>query len=146
MRLSVLDQSTVVTGRAPDESIRESIALAAHAEALGYHRYWLAEHHNSDSIAGTAPEVLIARDRRDDAAHPRRQRRGHAAALLGAEGGRAVPRAGGDRARPHRSRPRPRAGIGRADRVRAEPERGQSPPIISRRRCATCWPGWPARR
>src|SRR3984957_2843616 len=60
VRLSVLDQSTVVTGRSPDTSIRESIALAQHCEALGYHRYWCAEHHNSDSQAGTAPEILIA--------------------------------------------------------------------------------------
>ena len=60
IRLSVLDQSTVVTGRTPDASIRESIRLAQHAEALGYSRYWCAEHHNSDSQAGTAPEILIA--------------------------------------------------------------------------------------
>ncbi len=60
MLLSVLDQSTIVTGRAPGASIRESLALAKHAEALGYHRYWVAEHHNSDSQAGTAPEILIA--------------------------------------------------------------------------------------
>lgn len=60
LRLSVLDQSTIVTGRAPATSIRESLALARHCEALGYHRYWCAEHHNSDSIAGTAPEVLLA--------------------------------------------------------------------------------------
>ena len=60
LRLSVLDQSTVVTGRSPDTSIRESLALARHCEALGYARYWVAEHHNSASIAGTAPEVLIA--------------------------------------------------------------------------------------
>jgi len=60
IRLSVLDQSTVVTGRSPDASIRESIRLAQHAEALGYDRYWCAEHHNSDSQAGTAPEILIA--------------------------------------------------------------------------------------
>ena len=60
MILSVLDQSTVVTGRSPDVSIRESLALARHCEALGYHRYWVAEHHNSDSVAGSAPEVLIA--------------------------------------------------------------------------------------
>ena len=60
MRLSVLDQSTVVSGRSPDASIRESLALARHAEALGYHRYWCAEHHNSASIAGSAPEILIA--------------------------------------------------------------------------------------
>src|ERR1700692_837105 len=60
LRLSVLDQSTVVTGRSPDESIRESLALAKHCEALGYTRYWLAEHHNTASQAGTAPEILIA--------------------------------------------------------------------------------------
>jgi luciferase family oxidoreductase group 1 len=60
MRLSVLDQSTVVTGRSPDASIRETLALARHCEALGYHRYWVAEHHNSASIAGSAPEVLMA--------------------------------------------------------------------------------------
>ena len=60
IRLSVLDQSTVVTGRSPDSSIRESIRLAQHCEALGYARYWCAEHHNSDSQAGTAPEILIA--------------------------------------------------------------------------------------
>jgi luciferase family oxidoreductase group 1 len=60
IRLSVLDQSTIVTGRAPAESVRESLALARHCEALGYARYWLAEHHNTQSIAGTAPEVLMA--------------------------------------------------------------------------------------
>ena len=60
IRLSVLDQSTVVTGRSADTSIRESIRLAQHCEALGYSRYWCAEHHNSDSQAGTAPEILIA--------------------------------------------------------------------------------------
>jgi luciferase family oxidoreductase group 1 len=60
LRLSVLDQSTVVTGRSPDTSIRESIQLAQHCEAWGYSRYWCAEHHNSDSQAGTAPEILIA--------------------------------------------------------------------------------------
>jgi luciferase family oxidoreductase group 1 len=60
LSLSVLDQSTVVTGRLPDASIRESLELARHCDALGYARYWVAEHHNSDSIAGTAPEVLMA--------------------------------------------------------------------------------------
>jgi luciferase family oxidoreductase group 1 len=60
LRISVLDQSTIVTGRSPDASIRESIRLAAHCESLGYARYWCAEHHNSDSQAGTAPEILIS--------------------------------------------------------------------------------------
>jgi luciferase family oxidoreductase group 1 len=59
LRLSVLDQSTVISGRLPDASIRESLDLARHCDALGYARYWVAEHHNSDSIAGTAPEVLM---------------------------------------------------------------------------------------
>lgn len=78
MKLSVLDQSTVVTGRSPDASIRESLALARHCEALGYHRYWVAEHHNSASIAGTAPEVLIAAI----AATTRRIRVGSAGVML----------------------------------------------------------------
>ena len=60
MQLSVLDQSTVVSGRSPAESIQETLRLARHCEALGYRRYWMAEHHNSASQAGTAPEVLMA--------------------------------------------------------------------------------------
>jgi luciferase family oxidoreductase group 1 len=60
LRLSVLDQSTIVTGRPADAAIRESLVLAQHCEALGYHRYWVAEHHNSASIAGSAPEILIS--------------------------------------------------------------------------------------
>ncbi|HSU43546.1 MAG TPA: LLM class flavin-dependent oxidoreductase [Casimicrobiaceae bacterium] len=40
--------------------MQETLALARHCEALGYHRYWLSEHHSSDSIVGTAPEVLMA--------------------------------------------------------------------------------------
>ena len=60
MKLSVLDQSTSAKGATQDVAIRESLALARHCDALGYHRYWVSEHHNSDSIVGTAPEVLMA--------------------------------------------------------------------------------------
>ena len=60
LRLSVLDQSTAAQGRGQDEAIRETLALAQHCDALGYHRYWVSEHHNSNSIVGTAPEVLMA--------------------------------------------------------------------------------------
>jgi luciferase family oxidoreductase group 1 len=60
MRLSVLDQSTAAKGRDEAEAIRETLALARHCDALGYHRYWVSEHHNSASIVGTAPEVLMA--------------------------------------------------------------------------------------
>ncbi|WP_270938088.1 LLM class flavin-dependent oxidoreductase [Falsiroseomonas oryzae] len=60
LALSILDQSTVASGRTPPEAIRETLALAKLADQWGYRRYWLAEHHNSASHAGTAPEILIA--------------------------------------------------------------------------------------
>ena len=60
MKLSVLDQSTAAAGQGQDAAIRESLALARACDALGYHRYWVSEHHNSGSIVGTAPEVLMA--------------------------------------------------------------------------------------
>lgn len=61
MRLSVLDQSPIPKGGSASRAIGETIALAKAAEALGYHRYWLAEHHNSNSFAGSCPEILIGR-------------------------------------------------------------------------------------
>jgi luciferase family oxidoreductase group 1 len=60
MKLSVLDQSPARKGFPQSDAIRESIELARHCETLGYSRYWVSEHHNSDSIVGTAPEVLMA--------------------------------------------------------------------------------------
>src|SRR5258708_1503232 len=60
MKWSVLDQSPSSAGSTQDVAIRESIALARHCDALGYERYWVSEHHNSASIVGTAPEILIA--------------------------------------------------------------------------------------
>src|ERR1043165_4012404 len=60
MILSVLDQSTASQGRSQDTSIRETLELARYCDALGYHRFWLSEHHNSGNIVGTAPEILIA--------------------------------------------------------------------------------------
>jgi luciferase family oxidoreductase group 1 len=60
MKLSVLDQSTSSSNRPQSAAIRESIELAQHCDRLGYNRYWVSEHHNSDSIVGTAPEVLLA--------------------------------------------------------------------------------------
>lgn len=61
MRLSVLDQSPVPQDATAAEAVTNTIALAKATERLGYHRYWLAEHHNTNSFAGSAPEVLIAR-------------------------------------------------------------------------------------
>ena len=60
MKLSVLDQSTASRGRTQDVAIRETLDLARHCDALGYHRYWVSEHHNTNNIVGTAPEVLMA--------------------------------------------------------------------------------------
>jgi luciferase family oxidoreductase group 1 len=60
LKLSVLDQSVAVTGTTQDASIRDTLALAQHCEALGYHRFWVSEHHSHPSIVGSAPEVLMA--------------------------------------------------------------------------------------
>jgi luciferase family oxidoreductase group 1 len=60
MRLSVLDQSTASKDKSQDTAIRETLELARHCDALGYHRFWVSEHHNSGTIVGTAPEILIA--------------------------------------------------------------------------------------
>jgi alkanesulfonate monooxygenase SsuD/methylene tetrahydromethanopterin reductase-like flavin-dependent oxidoreductase (luciferase family) len=58
--LSVLDLSPVPAGQTSADALRNSIALAVSAEALGYSRYWLAEHHLSPGVAGSAPHVLSA--------------------------------------------------------------------------------------
>ncbi|HEX2273745.1 MAG TPA: MsnO8 family LLM class oxidoreductase, partial [Acidimicrobiales bacterium] len=60
LALSVLDQAPVPAGSAPGRALRESVELARAAEAWGYRRYWIAEHHNTPSLAATAPEVVVA--------------------------------------------------------------------------------------
>jgi luciferase family oxidoreductase group 1 len=60
MKLSVLDQSVAVAGESEAAAIRDTLSLAPHCEALGYHRFWLSEHHGLPGIVGTAPEVLLA--------------------------------------------------------------------------------------
>ncbi len=59
LRLSALDQSPVRSGATPADAIRETLELARAADRLGYHRYWLAEHHSTPALAGPSPEVLI---------------------------------------------------------------------------------------
>jgi luciferase family oxidoreductase group 1 len=61
MRLSVLDQSPVMSGLGARRAIEETLALARRADELGYHRYWLAEHHAIAALADPCPEVLLAR-------------------------------------------------------------------------------------
>jgi len=58
--LSVLDQSPVRKGGTPAQAIAETLELARLCDSLGYHRYWLAEHHGT-TLASATPEILIAR-------------------------------------------------------------------------------------
>lgn len=57
--LSVLDVSPIIEGGSVSESLSNTLDLARHAEKWGYNRYWLAEHHNSPSIASSATSVVI---------------------------------------------------------------------------------------
>lgn len=59
LKLGVVDQSPVRTGGTGADAVRETLELARACEQLGYTRYWLAEHHSTNSFAGAAPEVLI---------------------------------------------------------------------------------------
>lgn len=61
LQLSVLDQTPIRRGSNAVESLQETVQLARLADHLGYTRYWLSEHHNTTTLAGAAPEVLIAR-------------------------------------------------------------------------------------
>ncbi|KFF97865.1 LLM class flavin-dependent oxidoreductase [Streptomyces europaeiscabiei] len=78
MKLSVLDQSIVPEGSTPATALHNSLDLARLADGLGYHRYWLAEHHATPSFAGPAPEIMVARV----AAETRRIRVGSGGVLL----------------------------------------------------------------
>jgi luciferase family oxidoreductase group 1 len=60
MRLSVLDQSPIPEGLTGADALRNTLDLARLTERLGYHRYWVAEHHGGPMLAGAAPEVLIS--------------------------------------------------------------------------------------
>ncbi len=60
MRLSVLDQSPIPEGATAAQALHNTVDLGRQAEALGYERYWLAEHHATPALACASPEVLIA--------------------------------------------------------------------------------------
>ncbi len=57
--LSVLDLAPIVEGSDAAQALRHSMDLAQHAEAWGYRRYWVAEHHNMDGVASSATAVLV---------------------------------------------------------------------------------------
>lgn len=56
---SILDLAPITQGNTVANSFHNSLKLAQHAESLGYNRYWLAEHHNMESVASSATSVLI---------------------------------------------------------------------------------------
>src|SRR6478609_7114856 len=58
-KLSVLDQSPIPAGSTAGDALRNSLDLARLADRLGYHRYWLAEHHGTPGLACNSPEVMI---------------------------------------------------------------------------------------
>ena len=124
--LSVLDLSPVTTGNSGPQALRNSIDLARLADRLGFTRYWVAEHHNMPNIASSAPDIMIGQiaaatehlrvgSGRRDAAEP-----------CAAAGRRALQGAGRPVSRPHRSRPRPRAGHRSGDLLRAAAAAGRS--------------------
>jgi len=61
MKLSVLDQSPIMSGSTPGQAVMETLELARLCDRLGFHRYWLAEHHSSNTLADPCPEILAAR-------------------------------------------------------------------------------------
>lgn len=60
IKLSVLDQSPINKGKTATEALKETTELAILTDNLGYTRFWVSEHHNTTSLAGVAPEILIA--------------------------------------------------------------------------------------
>ena len=60
MKLSILDQSPVIGTETATDAFQHTIELAQKAEGWGYHRFWVAEHHGSNRVMGSSPEVLIS--------------------------------------------------------------------------------------
>lgn len=60
MKLNILDQSPVFTGKTYSQAINETISLAKFVDEHNYHRFWFAEHHNTKSFASASPEILIS--------------------------------------------------------------------------------------
>jgi len=58
-RISILDKSPLADGETAAQALKRTLSLAQQAESWGYHRFWIAEHHNSDQLASPSPEVAI---------------------------------------------------------------------------------------
>ncbi len=135
--LSVLDLAPIPEGATAGDALRATIDLARRAEQLGYHRFWVAEHHNMPGIASSAPAVLIGHLAAATSTHPRRVRRRDAAQPRLAGRGRAVRDAGGAAPGPdrpgHRPRPRHGPGDGRGAAALARGALGRRLPRATRR-------------
>jgi luciferase family oxidoreductase group 1 len=59
-RLSLLDKSPIEVGQSATQALAQTVRLARRAEELGYHRFWVAEHHNTSELAISAPEIVVA--------------------------------------------------------------------------------------
>lgn len=60
IKLSILDQTPIFAGETAEQAFQHTVELVRKAEELGYHRFWVSEHHDSELVAGSSPEVLIA--------------------------------------------------------------------------------------
>ncbi|MCA1012914.1 LLM class flavin-dependent oxidoreductase [Halobacillus halophilus] len=60
MKLSVLDQSPILSGMTSQDALKQTTELAEWTDRLGYHRFWVAEHHSTESLAGSSPAILAA--------------------------------------------------------------------------------------
>lgn len=58
--LGILDQSPIIEDATNEKTLQKTVALAQKAEQLGYSRFWVSEHHNTDTLAGSSPEVLVS--------------------------------------------------------------------------------------
>ncbi len=61
MKLSVLDQAPISRGDTPEQALANTLEFAQWTEQLGYHRYWVAEHHNTNGLASSSPEIIMTR-------------------------------------------------------------------------------------
>ncbi|MDG5473539.1 LLM class flavin-dependent oxidoreductase [Jeotgalibacillus sp. ET6] len=60
INLSILDQSAISEGSTAEEGLRQTIELAQRADEWGFHRFWVSEHHDAATLAGSSPEILIS--------------------------------------------------------------------------------------
>lgn len=60
LTLSILDQTIIQSGETSTQAFQHTIQLVKIAEKLGYHRFWVSEHHDLDNVVGSSPEVLIS--------------------------------------------------------------------------------------